>query len=39
MKTQLPSKYLWKSSREPQVENPCPSVNDTLFLLWKVLNG
>ena len=43
MKTQLPSKYPWKSSREPlgvrepQVENPCPSVNDTLFLLQNVL--
>jgi len=43
MKTQLPSKYPWKSSheslevREPQVENPRPSVNDTLFLLQNVL--
>jgi len=37
MKTQLPSKYPWKSSRQPQVENPCPSVNDTIFLLQKLL--
>jgi len=43
MKTQLPSKYPSKSSheplgvREPQVENLCPSVNCTLFLLQNVL--
>jgi len=45
MKTQLPSNYPWKSSRkapgirEPQVKNPFPSVNDTLFLLQNVLVG
>jgi len=25
--------------REPQVENSCPSVNDTIFLLKKLLIG
>jgi len=45
MKTQLPSNYPWKTSREPlrvretQVENPCRNVNDTIFLLQKLLIG
>jgi len=39
MKTQLPSKYTWKSSRELQVENPCPSVHDTIFSLETFLIG
>jgi len=44
MKIQMPSKYPWKSSREPlgvrepQVENPCPSLKTPYFYYKKVIS-